>query len=102
MPLALAKAIAAKLGVRLDLAEIMADESVDDDVCDGTRLDRWLAGQIDALDLVYDHDGEFAEDVFDEDGELLPIIREKQLRAQLKRLRLSASCSGLSSRKPNS
>lgn len=61
------------------------DESVDDDVCDGTRIDRWLAGQIDALALVYDHDGEFAEDVFDEDGELLPIIREKQLRAQLKR-----------------
>lgn len=61
------------------------DETVDDDVCDGTRIDRWLAGQIDALDLVYDRDGEFAEDVFDEDGELLPIIREKQLRAQLKR-----------------
>jgi len=61
------------------------DESVDDDVCDGTRIDRWLAGQLDALGLVYDGDGEFAEDVFDEDGELLPIIREKQLRAQLKR-----------------
>jgi hypothetical protein len=61
------------------------DESVDDDVCDGTRLDRWLAGQLDAIDLVFDRDGEFAEDVFDEDGEILPIIREKQLRVQLKR-----------------
>jgi hypothetical protein len=61
------------------------DESVDDDVCDGTRLDRWLAGQLDALDLVFDGDGEFADDVFDEDGDLSPLIREQQLRAQLKR-----------------
>lgn len=61
------------------------EESIEDDVCEGTRIDRWLAGMLDALDLVFDGDGEFAEDVFDEDGEMLPIIREKQLRAQLKR-----------------
>lgn len=61
------------------------DESIEDDVCEGTRIDRWLAGMLDALDLVFDRDGEYAEDVFDEDGEMLPIIREKQLRAQLKR-----------------
>ncbi len=61
------------------------DETVEDEVCEGTRLDRWLAGQLDALDLVYDRDGEFNDEVFDEDGEILPIIREKQLRAQLKR-----------------
>jgi hypothetical protein len=61
------------------------DETIDDDVCDGTRLDRWLAGQLDALDLIFDRDGEYADDVFDEDGDVLPIIREKQLRAQLKR-----------------
>jgi len=61
------------------------DESIEDDVCDGTRLDRWLAGQLDALDLIFDRDGEYADDVFDEDGELLPVIREQQLRAQLRR-----------------
>jgi len=61
------------------------DETVEDEVCDGTRIERWLAGQLDALDLVYDHEGEFIDDVFDDDGEVLPIIREKQLRAQLKR-----------------
>lgn len=61
------------------------EESIEDDVCEGTRIDRWLAGMLDALDLVFDGDGEYAEDVFDEDGEMLPIIREKQLRAQLKR-----------------
>jgi hypothetical protein len=61
------------------------DETVDDDVCEATRLDRWLAGQLDALDLVFDHDGEYRDDVFDEDGDVMPIIREKQLRAQLKR-----------------
>jgi tetratricopeptide (TPR) repeat protein len=61
-----------------------ADTSLDDDVYDGTRLDRWLAGVVDALALLYDADGEF-EDVFDEHGEVLPEIRERQLRAQLKR-----------------
>jgi hypothetical protein len=61
------------------------EESIEDDVNDGTRLDRWLSGQLDSLALVFDGDGEYAEDVFDEDGEIMPIIREKQLRAQLKR-----------------
>ncbi|HUS33464.1 MAG TPA: hypothetical protein VMZ53_33410 [Kofleriaceae bacterium] len=61
------------------------EESIEDDVCDGTRLDRWLAGQLDSLALVFDGDGEYAEDVFDEDGEIMAIIREKQYRAQLKR-----------------
>lgn len=62
-----------------------SEESIEDDICDGTRLDRWLAGQIDALDLIFDRDGEYADDVFDEDGDILPIVREQQLRAQLKR-----------------
>jgi tetratricopeptide (TPR) repeat protein len=62
-----------------------AEESIEDDICDGTRLDRWLAGQLESLGLVFDGDGEYADDVFDEEGEILPIIREKQLRAQLKR-----------------
>ncbi|HEY1557168.1 MAG TPA: hypothetical protein VGF94_20170 [Kofleriaceae bacterium] len=61
------------------------DASIEDDVCEGTRLDRWLAGQVDALALLFDRDGEYADDVFDEDGEILPVVRERQLRAQLKR-----------------
>jgi hypothetical protein len=62
-----------------------ADASIDDDVCEGTRLDRWLAGQVDALALLFDRDGEYADDVFDEHGEILPIMREQLLRAQIKR-----------------
>ena len=62
-----------------------ADASIEDDVCEGTRLDRWLAGQLDALALIYDGDGEFADHVFDEDGEIVGEVREQQLRAQLKR-----------------
>jgi tetratricopeptide (TPR) repeat protein len=61
------------------------DDSIEDDVCEGTRIDRWLAGQLDALAMVFDRDGEYADEVFDEHGELLPVVREKQLRAQLKR-----------------
>lgn len=62
-----------------------ADPSIEDDICDGTRVDRWLAGQLDALSLIFDHEGEYNDDVFDEDGDILPIVREKQLRAQLRR-----------------
>ena len=62
-----------------------ADASLEDDVCEGTRLDRWLAGIVDAVALLYDGDGEFADDIFDDAGELLPAVAERQLRAQLKR-----------------
>lgn len=61
------------------------DESLDDLVCEGSRLDRWLAGLVDALAPLYDADGEFADGVFDEDGELEPAVAERQLRAQLRR-----------------
>jgi len=62
-----------------------ADASIDAEVCEGSRLDRWLAGAIDAIALLYDADGEFAEAVFDVDGEILPKVHEAQLRAQLRR-----------------
>src|SRR4051812_6494148 len=61
------------------------DESLDDLVCEGSRLDRWLAGIVDALGVLYDADGEFADGVFDDDGELVPAVGEHQLRAMLKR-----------------
>lgn len=61
------------------------DEALDDAVCDGTRLDRWLAGVVDATGHFYDADGEFAEDAFDEEGEVNPKVRERSLKAQLKR-----------------
>ena len=61
------------------------DDSLDDLVCEGARLDRWLAGIVDALAVLYDADGEFADGVFDDDGELVPAVGERQLRAILKR-----------------
>ncbi len=62
-----------------------SDESLDDDICEGTRLDRWLAGVIDATALLYDGDGEFSDGVFDDDGEVESVVHERQLRAHLKR-----------------
>lgn len=61
------------------------EESIEDEVCEGTSIDRWLGGELDALALIFDRDGEYADDVFDEDGDLLPKVREQQLRAKLKR-----------------
>ena len=62
-----------------------SDESLDDLVCEGTRLDRWLAGVVEAIAMLYDDEGEFVDDSFDEDGELLPAVGERQLRAMMKR-----------------
>ena len=61
------------------------DASLDDDICEGTRLERWLAGAVDAAGLIYDGDGEFADNIFDDDGEIEPVVREKQIRLHLKR-----------------
>nr|MBA3501728.1 tetratricopeptide repeat protein [Deltaproteobacteria bacterium] len=61
------------------------DAELDDDICEGTRLERWLAGAVDAAGLVYDGDGEFADNIFDDDGEIEPVVREKQIRLHLKR-----------------
>lgn len=62
-----------------------SDASLDDEICEGTRLDRWLAGAVEATGLLYDGDGEFADNIFDEEGEIEPVVREKQLRLHLKR-----------------
>ncbi|MCX5747504.1 MAG: tetratricopeptide repeat protein [Proteobacteria bacterium] len=61
------------------------DASIDAPVCEGTSLERYLSGLVDATALLYDEDGEFAENVFDDDGEIESATIEKQLRAQLKR-----------------
>jgi len=61
------------------------DSSLDDLVCEGTRLDRWLAGLVDATAMLYDDEAEFADGIFDDDGELEPAVGERQLRAVLKR-----------------
>lgn len=61
------------------------DPEVDDEICEGTRLDRWLVGTIESTALLYDGDGEFADNIFNDEGELEPVVREKQLRVHLKR-----------------
>lgn len=54
-------------------------------IVDGTTLARWVSGALDAEALIYDADGEFVEDVFDEEGELVPAIEEARLRARVRR-----------------
>jgi tetratricopeptide (TPR) repeat protein len=52
---------------------------------EGTSFDRWLAGFIDAEELLYERDGEFRDEVFDDAGELLPETVAARERAVLKR-----------------
>lgn len=61
------------------------DTAIDEWLQVASRLDRWLWGQLDAQAVVVDGEGEFAEDVFDAEGELLPHIQHGMWRAQLKR-----------------
>jgi tetratricopeptide (TPR) repeat protein len=46
---------------------------------------RWQFATVEATGLLYDGDGEFADNIFDEEGEIEPVVREKQLRLHLKR-----------------
>lgn len=61
------------------------EEDADEPVLDGTTPVRWLSGAIDAEAMLFAPDGEFAEDVFDEDGEIRPEIEIARLRARIKR-----------------
>ncbi len=61
------------------------DSSVDDWLPVGSRLDRWLWGMLDAQAMLYDAEGEFADDVFDDDGELCAATELAQLRALVRR-----------------
>ena len=61
------------------------DSSVDDWLPVGSRLDRWLWGMLDGQALLYDAEGEFADDVFDDDGELCEATTLAQLRALVRR-----------------
>lgn len=52
---------------------------------EGTRFDRWLAGAIDAESVIYESDGEFRDDVFDEEGEPSDRTAMERERKQLAR-----------------
>jgi tetratricopeptide (TPR) repeat protein len=61
------------------------DSSLDQVVVEGSSLDRWLWGALDGYAHLVDHEGEFAEDAFDDDGELTDDCALRILAAQLRR-----------------
>lgn len=61
------------------------DRDMEEALPEGTRFDRWLAGAVDAESVLYDKDGEFLEDIFDEEGELSAGAEVERSRRQLKR-----------------
>lgn len=52
---------------------------------EGSRYDRWLLGAIEAEELLYDRDGEFREDAFEDTGELATQIIADMQRRVLRR-----------------
>jgi tetratricopeptide (TPR) repeat protein len=77
------------LAVASDGAVYQWDDTVDEFISIGSSLDNWLWGTIDAMQLRYDAEGEYLDDVFDDDGELCQDMVITQLKAQLKRDRKS-------------
>jgi hypothetical protein len=61
------------------------DPDTGDRYLDGTALDRWLLGAIEAAALLFDDDGEFAEAAFTDDGELSPETEVARAWAQVRR-----------------
>lgn len=52
---------------------------------EGSRLDRWLLGVFEAQGMLYDREGEFSDDVFDDSGDLTAVTSERMNRRLLKR-----------------
>lgn len=52
---------------------------------EGSRFDRWLLGAVEAQRMLYDRDGEFTDDAFDDSGELTAAMSERMCRRILKR-----------------
>ncbi len=61
------------------------DPALDEVLVEGSRIDRWLWGVLEGYAHLVDHEGEFAEDAFDEDGELTEDCALRMLAAQLRR-----------------
>ena len=61
------------------------EKDTDESLPEGTQFDRWLAGVIDAESVLYEKDGEFRDDIFDEEGELTDSTSMQRERKQLQR-----------------
>ncbi len=61
------------------------EQDTDELLPEGTRFDRWLSGVVDSESVVHERDGEFRDDVFDEQGELTDEAAVECERRQLKR-----------------
>lgn len=61
------------------------DPALDEVLVEGSRLDRWLWGVLEGYQHLVDHEGEYAEDAFDDDGELTDDCALRMLAGQLRR-----------------
>ncbi|HRC59168.1 MAG TPA: hypothetical protein PKU97_24765, partial [Kofleriaceae bacterium] len=61
------------------------DPALDEVLVEGTSLERWLWGVLEGYRNLVDHEGEYAEDAFDDDGELTDDCALRILGAQLRR-----------------
>lgn len=61
------------------------DPSLDEELIEGSSLERWLWGVLEGYQHLVDFEGEFAEDAFDADGELTDDCALRVLAAQLRR-----------------
>jgi tetratricopeptide (TPR) repeat protein len=61
------------------------EEDTGEWLAEGSRLDRWLLGVIEAQGTLYDREGEFSDEAFDEEGDVTAATSERMHRRILKR-----------------
>ncbi len=61
------------------------EEDTGEWLAEGGRLDRWLFGVVEAQGMLYDRDGEFSDEAFDDDGDVTAETSERLHRRILKR-----------------
>ncbi len=83
--LVVGEAAGADLLVAADGHVVSVEPDTGEQIVEGTAIDRWLGGFVDAAALIYERDGEFREDVFTEEGELSKEVELQRQRCFLKR-----------------
>jgi tetratricopeptide (TPR) repeat protein len=74
-----------RLALGPDGAVLRLEEDTGEAVVEGTSFGRWLEGLVAAEGVIYDREGEFRDDVFDEGGdELAPSAAERRERKALR------------------
>lgn len=71
--------------VRKDGGVDIAEKDTGERLREGARFERWVLGWVESQSMLFENDGEYRDDVFEETGEVKAEVRVRMLRRLLKR-----------------